>query len=140
MDTGAAVIRSSLKLFPGTTSIGADDVEFRLMAELPDVALDQFGGMVKQAISTLSLPTQTLLNMGCLLGKKLGGSRVIAIMGSFYRALMKCVSPKIREWDLEHEHFYDSALAGNSTLRAAVMRALKSENAVVAGWQAGHLL
>ena len=87
MDTGAAVIRSSLKLFPGTITI---------RAELPDVALEQFGGMVKQAVSTLSLPTQTLMNTGCLLGKKLGGSSVIAIMGSFYRALMKCVSPKIR--------------------------------------------
>ena len=65
---------------------------------------------------------------------------MIAIMGSFYRELMKCVSPKIREWDPAHGHFYDSALAGNSSLRAAVLRALKIENAVVAGWEAGHLL
>ena len=60
--------------------IGADDVHFRTIAELPDVALTQLGGLYKQAVATLSLPKQSLLNTGALLGKKLGGSRVIAIM------------------------------------------------------------
>ena len=77
MDTGAATIISSLKMFLGTTSIGADDLNFRIMAELPDVALDQFGGLVRQAVRTLTLPAQPLLNTGCLLGKKLGGARVL---------------------------------------------------------------
>ena len=49
-------------------------------------------------------------------------------------------SPKIREWDLEHGHRYDSALAGSSSLRAAVMRAVKIENAVAMDMHAGHLL
>ena len=110
------------------------------MADLPDVALAQLGALFKQSVSTLSLPQQSLLNTGALLGKKLGGARVIAIMCSFYRELMKCLSPKIREWDLTEGHRYDSALAGNSSLRAAVLRALKVEHATAMGMHVGHLL
>ena len=70
-------------MFPGTTAIGADDFHFRLLAELPDNALEQLGLMFKMAIGNLTLPLQVLLNLLCLLGKKTGGSRVIAIMCSF---------------------------------------------------------
>ena len=49
-------------------------------------------------------------------------------MCSFYRCLMKANGTAIREWDLEHGHRYDSALAGCSSLQAAVLRALKIEN------------
>ena len=58
----------------------------------------------------------------------------------FYRELMKCLSPKIREWDLSEGHRYDSAMAGSSSLRAAVIRALKIENATAIGMHIGHLL
>ena len=37
-------------------------------------------------------------------------------------------------------HRYDSALAGWSSLRAAVMRAVKIESAVAMGMHAGHFL
>ena len=43
MDTDPTRIRKALKLFPSSTAIGADDVHFRLTAELPDVALEQLG-------------------------------------------------------------------------------------------------
>ena len=41
---------------------------------------------------------------------------------------MKANGTAIREWDLAHGHIYDSALAGCSSLQAAVLRALKIEN------------
>ena len=53
---------------------------------------------------------------------------MIAIMASFYRCLMKANGSAIRDWDLAHGHVYDSALAGCSSLQAAVFRALKIEN------------
>ena len=53
---------------------------------------------------------------------------------------MKFFCPQIRAWDLAKGHFWDSALAGNSSLRAAVMRALKVENGVARGAHIGHLL
>ena len=54
---------------------------------------------------------------------------MIAIMCSFHRSLMTANGTAIREWDLEHGHRYDSALAGCSSLRAAVLREFKTENA-----------
>ena len=69
-----------------------------------------------------------MVNLRCLLGKKAGGSRVIAIMCTYYRCLMKANGTDIREWDAAHGHMYDSALAGSSSLQAAVLRALKIEN------------
>ena len=96
-DGRAATIRKALKIFPANTTIGADDFKFRLLADLPDIALDQLGLLFKSAINDLTLPLQVLLNLLCLLGKKTGGSRVIAIMCSFYRCLMKANGTAIRE-------------------------------------------
>ena len=127
-DGSATTIRKVLRMFPAGTAIGTDDLNFRLLADLPDVALEQLGLIFKSAIRNLTLPVQALANLLCLLGKKTGGSRVIAIMSSFYRALMKANGSNIREWDVAHGHIYDSALAGCSSLQAAVLRALKIEN------------
>ena len=110
------------------------------MAELPDVAFDQLGGLYRQSVATLSLPVQALLNVMCLLGKKAGGSRTIVACCSFYREIMKLNGFTIRERDLEHGHRFDSALAGCSSLRAAVLRALKIENATAHGKDCAHML
>ena len=93
------------------------------------------GLLFKGAIQNLTLPLQELVNLLCLLGKKAGGSRVIAIMCFFYRCLMKAYGTEIREWDAAHGHLYDSALAGSSSLQAAVLRALKIENGNAKGHQ-----
>ena len=79
----ATAIRKALRMFPANTAIGADEGHFRLLADLPDIALEQLGLMFKSSINNLSLPTQVLTNLLCLLGKKTVGSRVIAIMCSF---------------------------------------------------------
>ena len=96
--------------------------------------------LFKQSIATLTVPVQDLLNILALLGKKAGGARTIAIMASFDRAMMKQFVPLIREWDLAEGHFYDSALAGSSSLRAAVLRALKVENGCMRSAKVTHLL
>ena len=83
--------------------------------------------LFKHSIATLTVLVQGLPNILALLGKKAGGSRTIAIMSSFYRAMMKQFVPTIRDRDLAKGHFYDSALAGSSSLRAPVMRALRVE-------------
>ena len=36
LDTKATAIRKALRMFPGTTAIGADDFHFRMLADLPD--------------------------------------------------------------------------------------------------------
>ena len=123
-DGSPQAIRKALLMFPAGTAIGMDDLHFRLLADLPDIALLQLGQMFKASIHNLTLPIQALPNLLCLLGKKTGGSRVIAIMCSYTRCLMKTNCSALREWDLEHGHLFDSALAGSSSLQAAVLRAL----------------
>ena len=61
-------------------------------------------------------------------------------MSSFYRALMKYFCPTIRAWDADKGSFWDSALAGSSSLRAAIHLALKVENGCARGDWVGHLL
>ena len=58
MDIDAVTGRGSLKFFPGSTAIGADDMKFQAMSELPDVALNQLGSLCGQAVANLSLPMQ----------------------------------------------------------------------------------
>ena len=91
-------------------------------------------------VATLTVPGQELLNVLGLLGKKLGGSRTIAIMSSIYRAFMKHAGLEIREWDAKAGHHWDSAMAGSSSLRAAVLRALRCENGAARGEHVAHEL
>ena len=127
-------------MFSESTVIGCDALQLRRIANLPDIALEQLGRLFRQSLATLTIPMQDLLNVLCLLGKTSGGSRTIAIMVSFYRALMNFFCPAIRDCDVAKGTFWDSALAGNSSLRAAVERALNVENGVARGAQEGHLL
>ena len=54
---------------------------------------------------------------------------------------MKFFCPIIRQCDVDEGHaFWDSALAGLSSLRFAVLRALKLENGVTRGAWAAHML
>ena len=53
---------------------------------------------------------------------------------------MKLNGYNIRERDLEHGHRFDSALAGCSSLRAAVLRALRIENATAQAKDCAHQL
>ena len=107
---------------------------------MPDVALESLGNIFKRIVATLTIPGQELLNILTLLGKRLGGSRTIAIMASIYRAFMKHSGLTIREWDVTEGHHWDSALAGSSSLRAAVLRALQSENGEARGDHVAHKL
>ena len=65
------------------------------------------------------MPTQSLV----LLGKKNAGSRTTAILHTTSRLTMRLVSAHISQWDLKFVGMWDSALKGNSALRAHVARA-----------------
>ena len=52
IDASAKTVRGSLKCFPGGTAIGVDDLNLRVMSDLPDVALAQLDGLFKQAVAT----------------------------------------------------------------------------------------
>ena len=61
-------------------------------------------------------------------------------MSSIYRLMMKKVGEEIREWDASYSHHWDSAIAGSSSLRAAVLRALLCENGAARGEHLAHML
>ncbi len=127
LDLSPSNIRRACKTFPSKTAVGCDNVFFSDIASLPDVALIALSTCLRQCVSTLALPVQTLLQLMVLLGKKSGGSRTIAILTTFYRLLMRILSGFITEWDLATAEHWDSALKGNSSLRAHIARALDIE-------------
>ena len=53
---------------------------------------------------------------------------------------MKHAGLEIREWDAKAGHHWDSAMAGSSSLRAAVLRALRCENGAARGEHVAHEL
>ena len=73
--------------------------------------------------------TQSLLQLLILLGKKNGGSRTIAILHITYRLTMRLVSAHLSQWDVNFAGKWDSALKGNSALRAHVARAMGTSSA-----------
>ena len=68
----------------------------------------------------MAIPTQSLLQLLALLGKKNGGSRTIAILHTTYCLTMRLVSAHISQWDGQFAGKWDSAVKGNSALRAHV--------------------
>ena len=86
------------------------------------------------------MPTQSLLQLLVLLGKKNGGSRTIAILHTTCRLTTRLVSAHISQRDVKFAGKWDSALKGNSALRAHVARAVGIELAHSEGQCVIHFL
>ena len=66
-------------------------------------------------------------NFWSFLSKKNGKSRTTAILHTTYRLPMRLVSAHISRWDVKFAGKWDSALKGNSALRAHVARVVGIE-------------
>ena len=84
------------------------------------------------------MPTQSLLQF--LLDKKNGGSRTIAILHTTCRLTMCLISAYMSQWDVNFAGKWDSALKGNSALRARVASAAGFELADREGQYVIHFL
>ena len=124
LDLSAASVRKACLSFPSKTAIGLDQHAFKDIALLPDKALGSLGEIFRQCLVKLAIPTQSLLQLLVLLGQKNGGSRTVAILHTTYRLTMRLVSAHISQWDVNSPGKWDSALKGNSALRAHVARAM----------------
>ena len=120
--------------------LGLDQHAFKDIALLPDNALGSLGEIIRECFVKLAIPTQTLLQLLVLLGKKNGGSRTIAILHTTYRLTMRLVSAHISQWDVNFAGKWDSALKGNSALVAHVARAMGIELAHSEGQCVIHFL
>ena len=140
VDLSAASVRKACLSFLCKTAIGLDQHAFKDIALLLDNALGSLGEIVRQCFVKLAIPTQSLLQLLVLLGKKNGGSRTIAILHTTYRLTMRLVSAHISQWDVNFAGKWDSALKGNSALRAHVARAMGIEHALSEGHYVIHFL
>ena len=111
--------------------MGLDQHAFKDIAQLPDNALGSLGEIIRQCFVKLAIPTQSLLQLLVLLGKKNGGSGAITILHTTYRLTMRLVSAHTSQWDVNFAGKWDSALKGNSALRSHVARAMDSEGQFV---------
>eukprot|EP00959_Pyramimonas_sp_CCMP1952_P431307 9033216-Pyramimonas_sp.AAC.1 len=68
--------------------------------------------------------------VGRLLAEKSGGDRVIGLIAMPCRVWSLAREPCAREWSASLTASWDAAIAGNSALREAYLRALESEVAV----------
>jgi hypothetical protein len=76
-----------------------------------------------------SLPTGCFNVFLFLLPKKLGGFRTIGMFPTFYRILMKLLSPEFREWDSRNANSNDTAKKGSESEYALYKRQTMIENA-----------
>ena len=133
IDLKPETIRRHCRAFPSRTAIGLDEVAFKDIELLPDEALIMLAGIMRYALRNLALPVQILINLMVMLGKPAGGSRTIAILATFYRLLMRILSPMVTEWDTKAAGHWDSAIRGSSSLRAQLARSLELELAHAEG-------
>ena len=115
------------------TSVGVEPVFFQDITEASDESLSELCSIMRQSILELAMPMQTLLILISLLGKKLGGTRCIAICATFYRLLMAIMKGEVREWDVDKGIKGDSALPGRSPSDGTAWRFLDMEQAVLRG-------
>ena len=63
-----------VSLFPSKTAIGLDRHAFTDIENLTDNALDSLGEIIRQCFVKLAIPTQSLLQLLVLLGRKMEGA------------------------------------------------------------------
>ena len=125
LDLRAENVRKARLSFPSKTAIGLDQHAFTDIALLPDNALESLGEIIRQCFVKLAIPTQSFLQLLVLLGKKWREQNYRHHVHTI--STMRLVSAHISQWDVKFAGKWDSALKGNSALRAHVARAVGIE-------------
>ena len=135
-----ADVRAAAKSFPKKTGIGGDGVRFVGIAAASDEAVEHLWFLLFASAARLILPLQAFLLLMTALPKKSGGSRLIALMCTFYRLLQCLMKPDLRKWDGAAAGHGDTAKPGASPLMGAVRRLFHAEVARWRGKRAALLL
>ena len=145
MVTRESLLRAA-KSFKNGTAIGADQISFQEIANLPKEGLDEMVDLIRDIIRIGEWPDQAMTNVVALLGKKCGGTRCICICTTLYRVTMTILKSEIRKWDIENGSANDSALRGKkpkveTAKRAALveMKAKLDYKIVLALWDVQKL-
>ena len=113
---------------------GSDNWTCTELKALPDFAKSEIADALDKGIKSIAWPLQMLLNLMALLGKPNGGDRTVSKTPMLYRMVVRYLT-EFKEWAIQHSQEYDSAKRGSSALRAALLRNVVSEVAVVLGYE-----
>ena len=115
--------------------LGADHWAPLELKSLPAEAVSSLGDLLREIERVCAWPAQTLVNVMCLLPKPSGGERAVVLQAMLMVLWSSARAVHVKTWDAAKGRHWDSALKGNSALKAALMRRLLDELIVQEG---GH--
>eukprot|EP00959_Pyramimonas_sp_CCMP1952_P463442 9484926-Pyramimonas_sp.AAC.1 len=107
--------------------LGCDQMSPLDFERLPDAGLEQLCQLFLLIEEELMWPWQIVVTIGRLLGKKSGGDRIIGLISMINRLWSSSREDQMRAWAVQSAPHWDAAVAQNSALREAFVRALNSE-------------
>ena len=126
-------ILAGLSRLAPSRAVGSDATELPVIQKASPLALKEYAGIVREAQRVLAWPVQTRWSKMRSLPKPAGGDRAIALTSSFYAVYGAAKKPELELWRTSRAGFWDTALKGCSSLRAAVSRIVTAEVAAHRG-------
>ena len=114
-------------------SHGADHWGSDELGSMPKEIASDFVGVLNDAVSSGTWPTQLLVNAMPLLGKPSGGERCVAKTPMIYRIWRRCSRSRVAAWESAVAAPWDCSVAGVDAMWPALVRAATAELAVAAG-------
>ena len=105
----------------------------------PDEALEELGELFQMMDALCLPPEQILCTIIALIPKPDNGERPIGILSFIYRIHARLHRIDIKDWELETRTDWDTAIAGNSALQAALKQMLLDEVAYQNGRSAAEI-
>jgi hypothetical protein len=128
------MLYAGLKKVKVSAGVGLGNIESAIPKCATGAAKNKLVDILRDIEKLVAVPRQASLTLGVFLGKPSGGDRIIGILSLLFRLLGKCRSGTVGEWRKAKAGFWDTAVAGSSSLRAAVKRSMCSEIHRCKGW------
>ena len=106
---------------------GADSISIAFLRMAPDKALEELAELFQMMDALCLPPIQILCTIIALIPKPDNGERPIGILSFIYRIYARLHKIDIEEWETMTRTEWDTAIAGNSALQAALKRMLYDE-------------
>jgi hypothetical protein len=127
----AKMVREAAYTLSDGTGKGADDMSPIFVKRLPPAAFQELADIYNLCEDAVGWPKQLLAIIVTLMSKESGGERPIGLTPMATRIYFKIRRWSLPAWTAEKRGDWDDAIAGNSSLRAAVLRSMEIDTAVV---------
>ena len=129
-----------LRRIAATRGLGSDLVEASFAQQAPDSVKRSLHDIVAQAQTHVSWPAQARLTKMSSIGKPSGGDRAIGVTAFIYALYGECVRSNLDLWRDDCCGFWDTAVRGSSSLRAALLRVVLAEVHTASGAEVAFAL